>query len=119
MNSIVIKPIKTKANYDAALEKIASLMDAKAGTPEANELEVLTTLVESYEAKHYPISLPNPIAAISFRMEQANLSQDDLIPYIGSRSKVSEVLSGKRSLTLQMMRSLHQNLGIPAEVLLQ
>jgi HTH-type transcriptional regulator / antitoxin HigA len=119
MNSIVIKPIKTEANYNAALERIASLMDAKAGTPEADELEVLATLVESYEAEHYPIHLPSPVAAISFRMEQANLTEDDLIPYIGSRSEVSEVLSGKRSLTLQMMRSLHQNLGIPAEVLLQ
>lgn len=119
MKSIVIKPIKTEADYDAALEQIASLMDAKAGTHEADELEVLATLVECYEAEHYPINLPNPIAAIRFRMEQAELSQRDLIPYIGSRSKVSEVLSGKRSLTLQMMRSLHQHLGIPAEVLLQ
>jgi HTH-type transcriptional regulator / antitoxin HigA len=119
MNNIVIKPIKTEADYDAALEQISSLMDAKAGTPEADELEVLATLVECYEAEHYPISLPDPIAAIRFRMEQAELSQRDLIPYIGSRSKVSEVLSGKRPLTLQMMRSLHQNLGIPAEVLLQ
>jgi len=119
MNSIAIKPIKTEADYDAALEQIASLMDAKAGTPEADELEVLATLVECYEAEHYPINLPDPISAIRFRMEQAELSQRDLIPYIGSRSKVSEVLSGKRSLTLQMMRSLHQHLGIPAEVLLQ
>jgi HTH-type transcriptional regulator/antitoxin HigA len=119
MNSIVIKPIKTETDYDAALEKISSLMDAKAGTPEADELEVLATLVECYESEHYPINLPEPLAAIRFRMEQAELSQQELIPYLGSRSKVSEVLSGKRSLTLQMMRALHQNLGIPAEVLLQ
>ncbi len=119
MNSIVIKPIKTEADYDAALEQISSLMDAEAGTDEADELEVLATLVECYEAEHYPINLPDPIAAIRFRMEQSELSQRDLIPYIGSRSKVSEVLSGKRSLTLQMIRSLHQNLGIPAEVLLK
>lgn len=119
MSNIVIKPIKTEADYDAALEQIALLMDAKAGTPEADELEVLATLVECYEAEHYPINLPDPIAAIRFRMEQEDLSQRDLIPYIGSRSKVSEVLSGKRPLTLQMMRSLHQHLGIPADVLLQ
>jgi len=119
MSNIVIKPIKTEADYDAALEQIALLMDAKAGTPEADELEVLATLVECYETEHYPINLPDPIAAIRFRMEQEDLSQRDLIPYIGSRSKVSEVLSGKRPLTLQMMRSLHQHLGIPADVLLQ
>jgi len=119
MSNIVIKPIKTEADYDAALEQIALLMDAKAGTPEADELEVLATLVECYETEHYPINLPDPIAAIRFRMEQEGLSQRDLIPYIGSRSKVSEVLSGKRPLTLQMMRSLHQHLDIPADVLLQ
>jgi len=119
MSNIVIKPIKTEADYDAALEQISLLMNAKAGTLEADELEVLATLVECYETEHYPINLPDPIAAIRFRMEQADLSQRDLIPYIGSRSKVSEVLSGKRPLTLQMMRSLHQRLGIPADVLLQ
>jgi len=114
-----IKPIKTEADYEAALERISDLMDAKSGTMEADELEVLATLVEYYEAEHYPIGMPDPIAAIRFRMEQAELNQRDLIPYIGSRSKVSEVLSGKRPLTLQMMRSLSQHLGIPAEVLLQ
>jgi HTH-type transcriptional regulator / antitoxin HigA len=119
MNSITIKPIKTEADYDLALEQITLLMDARDGTPEADKLEVLATLVECYENEHYPINLPDPIAAINFRMEQAELHQQDLIPYIGSLSKVSEVLSGKRSLTLRMIRSLHQNLGIPADVLLQ
>jgi HTH-type transcriptional regulator / antitoxin HigA len=119
MNSIVIKPIRTEADYETALEKILSLMDAKAGTPEADELEVLATLVECYETEHYPINLPDPIAAIIFRMEQSEMSHRDLIPYIGSLSKVSEVLSGKLPLTLQMMRSLHHNLGITAEILLQ
>jgi len=114
-----IKPIKTEADYQAALERISDLMDAKSGTMEAYELEVLATLVEFYEAEHYSIGMPDPIAAIRFRMEQAELNQRDLIPYIGSRSKVSEVLSGKRPLTLQMMRSLSQHLGITAEVLLQ
>lgn len=118
MSRVIIKPIKTEADYEAALEQISLLMDAKADTPIADELELLAKLVEYYEAEHYPIGLPDPIAAIRFRMEQADLSEQDLIPYIGSRSLVSEVLSGKRSLTLPMVRSLHQHLGIPAEVLL-
>lgn len=116
---ISIKPIKSEADYDAALEQIAVLMDARTGTPEADALDVLATLVEDYENQHYPIGLPDPISAIRFRMEQQELSQRDLIPFIGSRSKVSEVLSGKRSLSLQMIRNLHQGLGISAEVLLQ
>ncbi|MDG2989845.1 hypothetical protein L3556_02685 [Candidatus Synechococcus calcipolaris G9] len=111
--------IKSEAGYDAALEQIAVLMDARAGTPEADALDVLATLVENYENQHYPIGLPDPISGIRFRMEQQELSQGDLIPFIGSRSKVSEVLSGKRSLSLQMIRNLHQGLGISAEVLLQ
>ena len=111
--------IKSEADYDAALEQIAVLMDASPGTPEADALDVLATLVENYENQHYPIGLPDPISAIRFRMEQQELSQGDLIPFIGSRSKVSEVLSGKRSLSLQMIRNLHQGLGISAEVLLQ
>ncbi|MDS3862266.1 hypothetical protein RIF25_15815 [Thermosynechococcaceae cyanobacterium BACA0444] len=118
-NPIPIKPIKSEADYDAALEQIAVLMDAGPGTPEADALDVLATLVENYENQHYPIGLPDPISAIRFRMEQQELSQRDLIPFIGSRSKVSEVLSGKRSLSLQMIRNLHQGLGIPADVLLQ
>jgi len=119
MNSIVIKPIQTKTDYDIALEEVALLMDAKSGTPEANKLEVLATLIEDYESKYYPMNLPDPIAAIRFRMEQAKLSLPDLIPHIGDLAKVSEVLSGKSSLTLQMIRSLHQNLEIPLDVLLQ
>jgi HTH-type transcriptional regulator/antitoxin HigA len=94
-------------------------MDADADTPESDELEVLATLVELYEEKHFPIDWPNPIAAIRFRMEQSGLTPRDLIPLLGSRAKVSEVLSGKRSLTLQMMRALYEHLGIPAEVLLR
>ena len=114
-----IKPVKTEADYEAALERIDALMDAAAGTPEADELEVLAALVELYEENHYPIGFPDPLSAIRFRMEQANLNSRDLTPYIGSRSKVSEVLAGKRPLTLQMIRGLHKHLGIPAEVLLQ
>jgi HTH-type transcriptional regulator / antitoxin HigA len=117
MNS-QIKPIRTPADHKAALRRINSLMDAQANTPEADELEVLATLVELYEEKHFPMDLPTPVEAIKFRMDQAGLSARDLVPFIGSRSKVSEVLSGKRPLTLQMIRALHEGLGIPAEVLL-
>jgi HTH-type transcriptional regulator / antitoxin HigA len=119
MTSVFIKPVKTEADYEAALARIKVLMTADAETPEADELEVLATLVELYEEHHYPIGFPDPISAIRFRMEQENLSPRDLVPYIGNRSKVSEVLSGKRPLTLQMIRGLTQHLGIPAEVLLK
>ncbi len=119
MTQSTIKPIKTEADYEAALERISTLMDADPNTPEADELDVLATLVEVYEEKHYPINFPDPLSAITFRMEQSGLTQRDLVPYIGSRSKVSEVLAGKRSLTLSMIRALHSHLGIPAEVLLQ
>lgn len=119
MNSTAIKPIRTEADYEAALQRIDSLMEAEAETPEADELEVLATLVELYEEKHFPIGWPNPIEAIRFRMDQAGLAARDLIPLLGSRAKVSEVLSGKRSLTLQMIRALHEHLRIPAEVLLR
>lgn len=112
-----ITPIRTEADHKAALARIDELMDAAAGTPEADELSVLADLVEAYEAKHFPIELPTPVEAIRFRMEQAGLEPRDLEPYIGSRSKVSEVLSGKQPLTLPMIRALHTHLGIPAEVL--
>lgn len=117
----MMKVIKTEADYRDALERIENLMegDPEVGTREAEELEVLTLLADDYESKKFPASLPDPIEAIKFRMEQQNLAQRDLIPYIGSRSKVSEVLSGKRPLTLSMMRALHANLGIPAKVLLR
>src|SRR6266436_2946156 len=114
-----IKPIRTEADYEAALARIDALMDAEPGTPEGEELDVLTDLVELYEAKHVPMGFPSPRGAIRFRMEQGGLSPRDLIPFIGSRAKVSEVLSGKRPLTMQMERALHANLGIPADVLLQ
>lgn len=117
----MMKAIKTEADYHDALERIESLIDRDPyeGTPDADELEVLTLLVEDYESKRFRFALPDPIEAIKFRMEQQKLAQRDLIPCIGSRSKVSEVLSGKRPLTLSMMRALHANLGIPAKVLLQ
>ena len=111
--------IKNEKDYDAALSRIDQLMDAKSGTVEMDELELLTTLVEMYEELHFPISPPDPIDAIKFRMEQLGLVQKDMVPYIGTKSKVSEVLNGKRPLTLSMMRSLNKNLGISAEVLLK
>jgi len=115
------KVIKSDADYEAALAEIDSLLanEIAAGTPEAEKLELLTLLVREYESSYFPIGLPDPIEAIKFRMEQQNLSQRDLVPFIGSRSKVSEVLSGRRPLTLSMIRALHSGLGIPAKVLLQ
>lgn len=115
----MIKPIRIEADYEAALARIDALMDAEAGTPEGEELDVLTDLVEHYEAKHVPMGYPSAVAAIEFRLEQAGLTQRDLVPFIGSRAKVSEVLSGKRQITMPMARALHEHLGIPAEVLLQ
>lgn len=117
----VIKILKTEADYEAALDAVESLidLDPDPGTLEADRLELLTLLIQDYESKDSPMSLPDPIAAIEFRMEQQALTQRDLAPYIGSRSKVSEVLSRKRPLSLSMIRALHAGLGIPAKVLLQ
>ncbi|MCJ7624815.1 MAG: ImmA/IrrE family metallo-endopeptidase, partial [Anaerolineaceae bacterium] len=114
-----IKIIKTEAEYQEALEYIESLMDSTPGSPEEEILDVLSLLIEKYEQEHYPIDLPDPIEAIRFRMEQQGLTQKDMRRYIGSQSKVSEVLNYKRQLCLSMIRSLYEGLGIPAEVLLQ
>jgi HTH-type transcriptional regulator/antitoxin HigA len=111
--------IKNEEDYEKALSRIEELMDARAETAEMDELELLTALVEMYEDQHYPISPPDPIEAIKFRMDQLGLTQKEMVPYIGSKSKVSEILNGKRPLTLAMMRSLHKALGISAEVLLK
>ncbi len=114
-----IRPIRTDDDYQAALARIDALMDAEPGSDGGDELEVLTTLVELFEEEHFPMDLPDPITAIKFRMEQEALSQSDLAPIFGSRAKVSEVLSGKRKLTLTMIRALNEHLGIPAEVLIR
>lgn len=111
--------IKNEKDYDDALSRVEQLMDAKSGTAEMDELELLTALVEMYEERHFPISPPDPVDAIKFRMEQLGLVQKDMAPYIGTKSKVSEVLNCKRPLTLAMMRSLNKSLGISAEVLLK
>ena len=113
------KLIKAEADYLEALARIDALMEAESGTPEGDELELLAALVEMYEDRHFPVDPPDPIEAIKFRMDQEGLTQKDLVPYIGGKSKVSEVLSGKRALTLSMMRALNRHLGIPAEVLLR
>ncbi len=113
------KVIKTEEDYESALTRINELMDADPGTDAFDELELLAMLVDTYENTVHPIDLPDPIEAIRFRMDQTGLKQKDLVPFIGSRSKVSEVFSGKRTLSLSMIRNLHRELGIPAEVLLQ
>jgi HTH-type transcriptional regulator/antitoxin HigA len=114
-----IVPIKTKRDHRRALREIEGLMDAKRGTPEGDRLDVLVTLVEAWEAKHYPIDLPDPVAAIKYHMEQQGLAPKDLVPYIGSQNRVYEVLNRKRPLTLKMVWRLHSGLGIPAESLIK
>jgi len=112
-----IKPIKNEEDYIDALSYIEILMNAKPNTPQMDELEVLTTLVESYEEQHYKIEAPDPIEAIKFRMEQEGLKQKDLISIVGSKSRVSEILNKKRKLTIEMIRNLHSQLHIPIESL--
>jgi HTH-type transcriptional regulator/antitoxin HigA len=114
-----IKPIRTKADHRAALKEIETLMSARADTPEGERLEVLVTLVEAYENKHYRFEMPDPVEAIKFRMEQSGLGPKDLVPMIGQINRVYEILNRKRPLTLQMIRRLHRDLGIPAEALIK
>jgi HTH-type transcriptional regulator/antitoxin HigA len=114
-----IPPIKTEADLDAALARAAELMDAEEGTDEADELEVLATLIEAYEDRHYPMGQSDPIEAIKARMEQQGLTRKDLEPMIGTRTRVAEVLNRKRNLSIGMIRRLHAKLGISAEVLIQ
>lgn len=113
-----IFPIRTELDYDTALVRIDQLMNAQLGTPAGDELDILVTLVEAYEAKHYPIPSCDPVEAIKFRMEQMGLEAKDLTPIIGSRSKVSEVLNHKRQLSITMIRNLHVQLHVPYESLL-
>ena len=113
------KVIKTRADYQAALAYLETLMDAQPGTPQEEELELFAVLLDNYEREHFPIGLPDPVEAIKFRMEQQGLTRKDLEPFIGSQSKVSEVLNRKRPLSVAMIRALHTGLDIPAEVLLQ
>jgi HTH-type transcriptional regulator/antitoxin HigA len=114
-----IKPIRTKKDYEAALSAVERLWGAKLGTLEGDRLDVLATLIDAYEAAHYPMDPPDPIEAIKFRIEQQGLSRKDLQPLIGTRTRVAEVLNRKRSLSIGMIRRLHQALGISAEVLIR
>jgi HTH-type transcriptional regulator / antitoxin HigA len=114
-----IKPIRSKADYRAALKEIEGLMSAQSGTAQGERLDVLATLVEAYEKKHFPMDLPDAVEAIKFRMEQSGLSPKDLVPMIGQLNRVYEVLNRKRPLTLRMIWRLHRELGIPAESLIK
>lgn len=113
-----IKPIKTENDYNDSIKRIEDLWGSKKDSPKGDELDLLVTLVESYELKHYPIAPPDPVEAIIFRMEQMGMTKTDLAKYLGSQSRVSEVLSRKRKLTLKMIKSLYKGLKIPAEILL-
>ena len=112
-----IKPIKNEQDYESALQRVDVLMDAVPNSEEFDELEVLTTLIEAYEAKHYKIDAPDPISAIKFRMEQENLKQKDLAAALGDETRVSKILSGQRELTVTMIRNLHEQFKIPFESL--
>ena len=115
---MTIKPIRTEKDYEKALERVEKIMDAEFGSEEFDELEILSTLIENYEAKHHKIDIPDPIEAIKFRMEQEGLKQKDLAELFGNKVRVSEVLNKKRRLTLDMIRNLHDNLSIPYDSLL-
>ncbi|MGF9563606.1 helix-turn-helix domain-containing protein [Neorhizobium sp. JUb45] len=116
---IELKPIRTEADYHAATALLKTLWGAEAGTPEADNLDRLVTLGDDYESANDPVDLPDPIDAIIFRMEQQDLTRKDLEPLLGSRGRVAEILNRKRPLSLEMIRRLHSELGIPAEILIQ
>jgi HTH-type transcriptional regulator / antitoxin HigA len=116
---IKVRPIRDERDYDAALAEVEVLMDARPGTPDGDRLDVLVTLIEAYEARHWAIDAPDPIAAIRIRMEEKNLRPRDLESMIGSRGRVSEILSGKRALTLPMIRRLSRGLDLGADVLIR
>jgi len=114
-----LKPIKTKTDYRAALKRLEEIFDAKRGTPESDELEILGLMVDNYENKHYPIEAPDPIEAIKIRMEEMHLKQIDLIPEIGGKSRVSEILNRKRRLTVEMIRKLATRLNLSSNLLIK
>ena len=114
-----LKPIRTEADYEAALAQVESLWGAKSGTREGDLLEILATLIDAYETKHDPIDPPDPVEAIKFRMEQQGLTRKDLEGIIGSRTRIAEVLNRKRGLSIAMIRRLNEHLGIPAEILIR
>ena len=116
---MTIKPIKTKKDYQNALERLELIFDSKKGSDNGDELEILGILLEKYEDEHFPIGFPDPMEAIKFRMEQMGYNQTDLAKIVGLKSRASEILNKKRKLTLEMIRLLHDNLKIPTEVLIQ
>jgi HTH-type transcriptional regulator / antitoxin HigA len=118
-HAVMVRPIRTERDYEAALEEIGRLMTARRGTPEGDELDVLSTLVEAYEAEHYPIEAPDPIALIEFAMEQRGADRADLEPMIGTRARVSEILTRKRALSLSMIRRLSDEWSLPTDVLVR
>jgi len=117
--SMNIKPIRNEADYKKALARLEEIFDAKRGTEKGDELEILSIVIDNYENENFPIEMPDPIAAINFRMEQMGLKQKDLVEMIGFKSRVSEIMNKKRKLTLDMIRKLSANLNIPTEVLIQ
>ncbi len=114
-----IQPIKTKKDYQKALERLDLIFDSPKGSPEGDELEVLGILIEKFEDEHFPVGFPDPIEAIKFRMEQMGYNQTDLAKVVGLKSRASEILNKKRKLTLEMIRVIHESLKIPTEVLIQ
>jgi HTH-type transcriptional regulator/antitoxin HigA len=118
-DTVMVRPVRTERDYAKAFDEIGLLMTARPGTPDGNRLDVLSTLVEAYEAEHHPIDAPDPVALIEFAMAQREATRADLEPIIGSRGRVSEVLTRKRALTLAMIRKLSETWGLPAHVLVQ
>ena len=116
---MTIKPIRTKKDYQQALDRLEMIFDAKKGSPDGDELEILGMLIERYENEHFPVGFPDPIEAIKFRMEQLGYNQSDLANVVGLKSRASEILSKKRKLSLEMIRQIHDHLNIPTEVLIQ
>lgn len=114
-----MKPIHTESEYQAALQRVEEIFDAKKGSPEGDQLELLLILIDKYEKDHFPIELPDPIEAIKFRMDQLQMKPKDLAELIGYKSRVSEILNKKRKLTLEMIRKIHTSLNIPTDVLVQ
>ena len=116
---MVIKPIKTKKDYQQALSRLEIIFDSKKGSANADELEILSMLIDNYENEHFPVGFPDPVEAIKFRMEQLGYNQSDLVNVVGLKSRASEILNKKRKLSLEMIRQIHERLNIPIEVLIQ
>lgn len=114
-----LRPIRNEGDYEGALAEVERLWGAKSGSPDGDRLDILATLIDAYEAEHYPLDPPDPIEAIKFRMEQQGLTRKDLEPIIGTRTRVAEVLNRKRGLSIEMIRRLHDSLGISADVLIR